>query len=364
MKKENGHKARVGQNIEKIVMVIKRKEEKRMKKTAIAFFVALMILAGTSSGAEPIKLKFSTVVPPKAPPVTKAMKPWCELVNKESQGSLQIELFAGGVLGRNMKVYFEQLNSGVFDICFISPAYFGKRFPDIDLFNIPFTGENYHEGALATQRMFNKGLLEGFQGIEVLTLVTGSPFYFNMTFPARIPEDMRGHKARSGAKVQADLISKLGMTPIGLPINKVAESMSRKLIDAAILSPNLMLSFRVADVAKNTLVVPMGSFALLVAMNKKKYDSLPSKAKATLDKHKGMWFAKFWADALAPVEARALETLKKSPGHTVVFPTPEELKLWKAAVQPVVDDWKKKRPGRDKLYNTYMDEIKRVRRNK
>ena len=93
-----------------------------MKKVGIAVVLASMIFAGASGAAEPVKLKLSTVVPPKGIAVAKILKPWAEMVTKESQGTLEIEVYGGGVLGRDIKMYLKQINSGVFDIGFFYPT--------------------------------------------------------------------------------------------------------------------------------------------------------------------------------------------------------------------------------------------------
>ena len=332
-----------------------------MKKLGIAVILASVIFASASGAAEPVKLKLSTVVPPKGIAVAGILKPWAEMVNKESQGTVDIEVYAGGVLGRDINMYLKQIDSGVFDIGFFYPTYMGERFSDLEFVYLPFMGETFIEAALGVQRMFDKGLIRGFEGYEVIGCFGTSPFYFNSIFPAKEPQDLKGHKCRSVSKVQADVVSLLGMTPVSVSVAKVAESLSRRLIEASIESPSSHKMFGGYKVCKHHLIVPFGSFALALVMNKQKYDNLPPKAKAAIDKYKGEWFARFWAEKSTPLEDGYLEEWKKDPERTVVTPTGADRDTWKAAMQPAIDAWKKENPRNEQLLKAYEEELSRIR---
>ncbi|MEW6667331.1 MAG: TRAP transporter substrate-binding protein DctP [Thermodesulfobacteriota bacterium] len=332
-----------------------------MKKAMIALIGACVVFLAGQVSAEPITLKFSTVVPPKAHPASVVMKPWSDMVTKESNGALKIELYPGGLLGSNVKMYFQQIESGVFDIALIYPGYFGDRFIDLTFPFIPFTAETYIEGALALQRMTDRGLIRGFEGFQVLMNVATSPFYANTTFPLRMPEDFKGRKMRSGNQFQAKLLPALGSTPFDIPVNKSAESMSRGLVEGTIESPSSITAFGGDKVAKHHLRVPMGSSVLSIVMGKAKYESLPPQAKSVIDKFKGEFFSRYWAERLAPFEDKEVEAWKKSPDHTVVVPSAAEMDAWKKAIQPIIDDYLKDNPKLKELLQIYHEELAKVR---
>jgi TRAP-type C4-dicarboxylate transport system substrate-binding protein len=335
-----------------------------MKRMFALFALLVLVSAGliaTSYAAEPITLKLSTVLPAQAPPVGKSLEPWSKMVEKASEGTLKIDIFPGGVLGNNMSMYFEQMESGVFDIALIYPTYFGNRFPETELFFLPFLADTYMEGSVAAQTLFDKGLFSGFKNYKVLAFVATSPFYIATTFPARKPSDLKGHKFRSGSKIQAELIAQLGMTPIGMPGYEAAEGLARGVIQGSLGDPVNLQSFRMADAARNLIMVPMGNFTLVIAMNKNKYESLPPKAKAAIDKYSGLWLARFWAKTNAAGNERLLESWEKDPTRTIVVPTQKELAQWKAALQPVTDKWVKEKPGREKLFKSFVEEVARLK---
>ncbi|MBN1105936.1 MAG: TRAP transporter substrate-binding protein DctP [Deltaproteobacteria bacterium] len=335
-----------------------------MKKLMMGMVSVFLIFSVSQGSAQPVKLKLSTVVPPSGPPVVNFLKPWVEIVKKESQGALEIEVYPGGVLGRNVKQYFEQVDAGVFDIAFIYPAYFGDRFPWADLFNVPFTAKTYHEAAVSAQRMLDRGLFKGLENYLVLTLFGTSPFYFFNTFPAKLPEDMKGHKGRSGSKFQSDLMTQLGMTPIAMEFTQTTESLSRGLIDSTIASPFVAKMTKANEVAKHALELPIGNFGMLLVMNKKKYQDLPPAAKATLDQRRGEWLAKYAAETMGPPDEKTMAEFKKDPNMTVYEPKGGDLGKWQGAVQPVIEKWKKASPENEKWLKVLYEELARIRSGK
>ena len=332
-----------------------------MKKLMIVLVCVSFIFLSALAIAEPITLKLSTVVPPMAAPVTKVMKPWAEKINNESQGSLKIEIYAGGVLGKNTKMYLQQIESGVFDMALIYPSYFGGRFSVLDFIYVPFTAENYIEGALAVQHLTDEGLINVFKDFVVIMNIGTSPFYLNTTFPVRMPDDVKGHKIRTANKLQSEIISSLGATPFDMAVNQTAENLSRKLIEGTIESPDSLTIFGSYKIAKHHLRVPLGSSNLAIVMNKKVYTNLPPKAKAILDKYRGEYMARFWAEQLGPVDDHIFETWQKDPSRTIVTPTATEMEAWKKAIHPVVVNWEKSNPDAAKLLKAYEAELSKIR---
>ena len=332
-----------------------------MKKLLMTLLSLLFLFSVGQVSAKPVTLKLSTTTPAMDAQVTKFFKPWAEIVNKESQGTINIEVYAGGILGRNVKLYLEQLDSGVFEIASVNPAYFGDRFPWASLFNIPFTSNTYYEAAVSAQRMFDKGLFPGFENYEVLVIHGTSPFYFWSTYPVRLPEDLRGHKSRSGAKFQSILMTELGVTPVGLGITEVTENLSRGVIDTTIASPHIAKVFKISEIAKYMLELPMGNFGIMTVMSKKAYQSLPIEAKFAIDKHRGVWMAKFLAEAQGPPDLKILQAFKDDPKITVFEPKGADLKQWEVAIQPAIEKWVRERPENGKLLKILRNELDIIR---
>lgn len=334
-----------------------------MRKSIVLGIITAVFLCGFAH-AETTTLKFAIMDPAQAAPVKYAYQPWADAIEQESNGTLKIELFPGGSLGRDPKVQLKLVIDGVADLAFIIPPYTPGRFPEDDVFIMPFLAENGLESAIASQRMYNKGYLSGYDDVVLLAHYTSDILHLHSTFPVKVPADLKGHKLRAGDKFQAEYLQAVGAVGIGLPNPKTAENMSRGIIDGSIGDNSSLFTFRVADVANHHLQVPLGAFSLAVVMNKNAYESLPPEAKAALDNHKED-LVTMWYNAVQKDITDRFEKLKLDPKHTVTTPTPEEMQKWKDALEPAVEKWIQQDPEkREKLIKAYKEELALIRSGK
>jgi TRAP-type C4-dicarboxylate transport system substrate-binding protein len=88
-------------------------------------------------------------------------------------------------------------------------------------------------------------------------------------------------------------------------------------------------------------------------MTKKKYNSLPPKARAILDKYKGEYFTRFWAERLYDRVREIQDKISKDSKHTLYTPNADEIQQWKAATDPIIAGWNKVNDRWDELLNAY-----------
>lgn len=330
-----------------------------MKKVLFIGLMVLVFLAGAAGAAEPVRLKFATFAPPKAVSNTITYGPWIKRMNAE--GTVKIDMYMGGTLGRDPKLQYKLLQDGVADIAFMVQDWIAGQFPDDSIMNVPFMATNAAESCFAGFGMFKRGLLRGYDDIKVLAHIATGTNYVHSSYPVRHPKELRGRKFVVSGKFHADIFKQLGAVGVGIPSPKIAENMSRGVVEGATLDISALFAFRVNDVAKYHLLLPFGNASLLVAMNKKVYESLPPAARATIDKYSGEPLVRAWAKMIDDQVKSRLEQLEKDPKHHIVIPSAEELKEWKASVQPVIDAWQKGDPKRAMLVKAYQEELDRIR---
>ena len=89
--------------------------------------------------------------------------------------------------------------------------------------------------------------------------------------------------------------------------------------------------------------------------------TMPPKAKAIIDKYKGEYFSRYWAEKLDVHVDEIMDRISKDPKHKVYMPNAEEMKQWKALMEPVVASWDKVNDRWDKLFPVYREGIAKVR---
>ncbi len=130
--------------------------------SSIIAMIAVLMLSSTNAWAKPLVLKFGTIEPPQGWATANIVKPFFEKVERDAGGTIKIEMYTAGSLGRNPTKYLKHVKDGVMDLGWILNAYQPGQFPDDEVANVPFVAENALESTLAINRMMKKGLLRGY----------------------------------------------------------------------------------------------------------------------------------------------------------------------------------------------------------
>lgn len=330
-----------------------------LKVAATVFLLALS--APVAVHAQTQKLKFSSFEPPTAALTSKVMAPWAEEVSKSSGGALQIDMYAGGALGKNPLQQLKLVQDGVADIAWIIPGYTPGRFEDTDVVALPFATDNATEASVTLWRMFKRGELGGFDDLKVLALAATPPVKIHGTAPIRNVGDLKGKKVRATGDVLVRAVERLGGVPVTLGGGQVAEALSRGVVDATLNNWGFVADFKVNEVASHHLAVPMGNVAVMIAMKKSAFDQLPPAAQAAIEKASGEALSLRLGREFDRIETEYAERVAKSGKNTVVEPSVAERDAWKAAVEPVIADWRKARAKNDELFRSFSVELAKVR---
>ena len=335
---------------------------KKVSWISLLTVVGIFLLVTSPAGAAPVVLKFGTVTPPQGWDVVNIIKPFAERVEKDAGGTVKIDIFAGGTLGRNPGEYAQLVLDGVMDMALIINAMQPGRFPDDQVVNIPFTAREPIETTVAFNRMFAKGMIRGYENFLPLGFMGIQQFTIHTTFPVKTPEDLKGVKIHISGKMMQAFTEAVGGVPLGIPATKFAETISRGVIKGAIVDWNAAKQFRFLELTPYHCMLPYGTTVISILMNKDSFNSLPPEAKASFKKHMGEPFAREWALKYTKNVNQLVEEAKNNPKHHVYTPSPEEMEQWKGLMWPVVEKWKKEHPNGKMLYDTYLSEVEKFRK--
>ncbi len=327
----------------------------------IAALSAALIAFSGAAGAEPMTLKLAYFGGPKSPTWSKVMVPWAKDVVAASKGTIKVDYYPGGTLGRNPRVQVKLVLDGVTDMGFFVPSYTPGRFPDTQVMELPGLINNSFESGVAIWRMYKQGLLRGFDKFKVLMLVTTHPYTMHTKFPVKSISDLKGKKVRAGGPVAGAAIRALGAVPVGMPIPTVAQNISKGIISGSASDWNVLYAFRIVDVAKHHYMGLLGTVPIGILMNKKKWESLPADAKAAFEKYSGEALARRNGKVNITVQTALEAKTRKNPKHVFVDLDPEAQRKWAATVNPVIDQWANKHPNGKVLLRALKKELAAVR---
>ena len=254
-------------------------------KTHGRFCAAFVLCAAESlADAQPIKLKFAVFSPDTERLFNTVKKPFAEAVNEASGGTVQIELFPNGALGRAPQQQAQMVLDGVADIGFIVPPFTPGRFPDTEVMELPGLFRDLAEATHVYTRLFQAGVLHDYGDYVPIAMWGTPPFSLHSNFPITSIKDLKGKKVRGSGVIQVESLKTLGAVPVGMPPTEVPEALARKTIDASTSQPAVLFDFGLDRVTSHHYFMRLGVVPLAVVMNRKSFDALP-KAGTGRDPH-------------------------------------------------------------------------------
>jgi len=148
---------------------------------------------------------------------------------------------------------------------------------------------------------------------------------------------------RGPTRLTTKMLAVFGATPVGMPVTQVGESLSKGVIDGAIIPWEIAPAIKAHELAKfQSEIDPKArnlyTATFIVAMNKPKYESLPPDAKKCIDANSGAELSqsigKIWDESAA-----GGRKLAQARGNTFYTIPASELSNWEKVSSGIADDW-------------------------
>jgi TRAP-type transport system periplasmic protein len=247
-------------------------------------------------------------------------------------------MFPGGTLTPPDQCY-DGVIKGISDIGMSVNSYTMGRFPLTEVMDMPL---GYTSGIQATRlanAYFEKFKPKEFDDVKIMFLHAYGPGLVHTgKKPVKVMEDLKGLKLRCSG-TSAKVVRALGATPVAMPQTEVYDALQKGVVEGVVCPIEALKGFKLTEVTKYTMLNYGSSYSLsfFVAMNKKKWDSLPKDVQVTIQK-----INKEWSDKTGHcwdmIDKEAKE-LGLSKGHEFVSLPKEEDARWAQAVQPIMAEY-------------------------
>jgi TRAP-type C4-dicarboxylate transport system substrate-binding protein len=298
--------------------------------------LALLPCAAT---AEPIKLKMAYFSSDRSTTYLAAIKPFVDAVNAEAAGLVQIDVGFSGTLGRDPAQQLQMVLEGTADLAFVVPGYTPARFPDNTVIELPGLFSGIREATLVYTGLIAAGELRGYDDLFVVGALATEPETIHTRPPAASLAALKGMRIRANNPVQGAALAGLGMVPVQMPINQAANAISGGKLDGSMVGPAPLMEFGISRVAPNHYLLGVSSAPLMVAMNRKKLESLPEPARQIIRNFSGRWAAEHYIAVYRAENGKAVDSLKGDPNRKVVVPSPSDLERARAVFRSEVEAW-------------------------
>ncbi|HEX5737250.1 MAG TPA: TRAP transporter substrate-binding protein [Hydrogenophaga sp.] len=299
-------------------------------------------MAGSALAQESVTLRLHQMLPPQATIPARALVPWAQKVEAESGGRIKVQLFHAMQLGGAPPQLFDQARDGVVDLTWTVLGYTPGRFPKTEVFELPFLTTTGEASSRALQEYVEKFAADEFRSVKLIAVHTHGPGLFHTKTPVTGLESLRGMKIRGGSRIINNMLTKLGATPIGMPVPAVTESLSKGVIDGTTIPWEVVPPLKVHELVKNhtTFAGANGLYnsTFAFSMNRGAYDKLPADLKKVIDDNSGIETAAMFGRAMDDGDKVGREIAVKA-GNNIVALDVAETQRWRRTAATVEADW-------------------------
>jgi TRAP-type transport system periplasmic protein len=313
------------------------------RRTALAALGAVAAIATSGTAmAQTVTLRLHQMLPAQATIPAKAIVPWAQKVEAESGGKIKVQIFNAMQLGGAPPQLFDQAKDGVVDITWTVLGYTPGRFPKTEVFELPFMSSSAESSSKAIQEYVEKFAADEFKDVKLIAVHTHGPGLFHTKQPVTGLETLRGMKIRGGSRIINNMLTKLGATPVGMPVPAVTDALSKGTIEGTTIPWEVTPSLKVTELVKNhtTFAGKEGLYTQTFAfsMNKASYDKLPPDLKKVIDDNSGQVAATLFGKAMDEGDKIGREIAVKA-GNNIVALELAEVQRWRRTASTVETDW-------------------------
>lgn len=314
---------------------MKTKEIFALVSIAVITFTFSFLYPNIASAEKPIELRLGHFFPASHYVQTEQVSGWVKEIEAATKGRLKIVVYPGQTLVK-MKDTFDAILDGTVDIGISAFHQCYGRYPLLEVFELPTLV--YSNATSASVVAW-----EGVKQIEALAVPDVKLVYLQCTGPGmlgtmsevRKMEDMKNIRVQ-GTGSTALVMTALGAVPVGLPAPDLYLALKKGTISAVTAPPEILEGFKLGEVTKYvTLFDGVYNKVHYVAMNRKKYESLPKDIREIFDQVNDTWSMK--AGKIWTYNQESGLDFAKKHGAEIIRLAPEENARWIKTLQPIED---------------------------
>ncbi|WP_320158305.1 TRAP transporter substrate-binding protein [Psychrobacter fulvigenes] len=266
-------------------------------------------------------------------------EPWARQIEDESAGRLKVEIYPSATLSKP-DITYDSTAKGTVDIGAQVQGYISGRFPLTEITQLPGLSSSGTQLSCMLQTLYDDVIASEYEDTHPLFMMASGPGAFHtIDKPIRKPEDLKGMRIRRPLEIAANIIEAAGGTPVGMPASDQYTSLQRGVIDGVSTPWDAAGAFRLAELTNTHTTMPLYGSALLVTMNKGKYESLPDDLKKVIDDNSGMEMAKVAGNLFDSEDTRVIAEAKARGDTMIEIPDPLNDSAWSGILKTEIQSY-------------------------
>lgn len=258
----------------------------KMKNGLIASLLAVGVFATSMGVAQAQTLRFASEAP-RSDTQSMAAEKMSELLKAKTNGALDLKIFSDSSLG-NAQAAISGVRGGTIDLALSGSNNFSGLVPLLGIFDIPFMFKDTAHAYRVLDGKIGQDMLDRLEAYGMKGLAfwdNGWRELTNSKHPVRTPADVKGLKVRTtGSPAHIEAFKLLGANPVPMPLAELYTALEMKTVDSQEHPLGVLWSAKLYEVQKHLSLTNHAYSALILVMNKAKFDALPpAQQKALVD---------------------------------------------------------------------------------
>ena len=322
-----------------------------------ALSTVCIALAPAGAQAQEVTLKLHHFLAAQANVPMHILDVWADRVEEASEGRIQVDRFPSMQLGGTPGELYDQAVSGTADVIWTVVGLTPGRFPSTEVFELPFMVSDARAASYAYWHLFEEAMQEEFSDVKMIGTWVHGPGVIHTEDPVERPSDLQGMQLRGPSRLTVQLLEALGATPVGMPIAQTPESLSRGVINGAVMPWEVTPSLRIPELVENHTEFEgdmLYTVTFVLAMHQPTYDALPDDLKAVIDANSGLEFSIFAGGTQQDYDAPGREMAEEMGNNIITIPA-DAVEEWRELAEPIYARWIADMEGRGKDGQALID---------
>ncbi|MEO0664415.1 MAG: TRAP transporter substrate-binding protein [Pseudomonadota bacterium] len=311
---------------------------KQFLKASLAGVFAAGLTAGAALAQE-VTLRFQHFLAPQASVPAGFMAPWAEKIEADSDGRIKVELYPAMQLGGAPPALYDQIRDGVIDGGWALPAYTPGRFPETEVFELPFMASlSAEQSSKAAWEFTERYVMDRMSDVKLIAVhLHGPGIIHKKGLPVMTLADFDGLKLRGPSRQANQLLETLGASPVGMPVPAFPEALSKGVVDGGVIPFEIVPPLKVHELADSHTQIggdrTLYNTFFIWGMNLESYNALPADLKAIIDANSGLEASAMAGKAMDDGDVRGLEVIRGTDNkvHTLDGAVLDEIRAIGAA---------------------------------
>lgn len=297
----------------------------------------------TSSGSEEVyKLSFNVQIPATHKFHTDVVKPWTELVEKETNGKVKVEIYNSGALG-TLSTAYDDIKGGVYDIGYVSPnLHLDSNLYPLTIGDLPFGITDSDVKAKVLGKIKDQYMADVFTDSTLLSISSTDSYQLYSNAPVESIEGVKEKKVIVQGAERIETAKGWGAIPVSLGLEQIYESLEKGTVDQSTYTSVGAVGLKLYEVAPYLTKIDLGATTLVFLINSDSLNKLPEELRKKFVEELGPKLGEMTGKMYKTQAEAAIneygEQIKKQGGKVTILEG-KELKEFKKPAKKIWNAW-------------------------